>query len=148
MEMKLLVLILAILLILPIASVNAKVVKVEMSDKTQHINPLPVKVFLKCKWEKGKDSGAGGFYLDIWLIGFGKHRVEIKRYCDFDGDGIWDFNDASPNVWDIIIGIIPFHHFRGLDVSWSGYPGKCHVKIKIWVDGSLVKEKDFTEPWD
>ena len=74
--------------------------------------------------------------------------MEIRRYCDFDGDGIWDFNDVSPNVWDIIVGIIPFHHFKGLETTWSGYPGKSHVKIKIWVDGSLAKDKDFYAPWD
>jgi len=145
-------LIIAIVLSLIIAyylpSFSGKIIKTESSHLSQPIAPLPVMIFLKCKWEKNHDSGAGGFYLDIWLIGFGRHRVEIKRYCDFDGDGIWDFNDDSPNVWDIIIGIVPFHHFRGLEVTWSGYPGRSHVKVKIWVDGSLAKDKDFYAPWD
>jgi len=142
------VLILLTLLVACLPSLNGKIIKTESLHLSKPIAPLPVMIFLKCKWEKIQDFGAGGFYLNIWLIGFGRHRVEIRRYCDFDGDGIWDFSDDSPNVWDIMIGIIPFHHFKGLETTWSGYPGKSHVKIKIWVDGSLAKDKDFYAPWD
>ncbi|MCD6107993.1 MAG: hypothetical protein DRJ99_00600 [Thermoplasmata archaeon] len=137
------------LVITPLPLFSGKIVKTEKSHVSNPmVASLPAIVFLRCIWEKGTDAGSGGYTLDIWVIGFGRHRVEIKRFNDFDGDGIWDLKDDSPQVWNINFGLIPIHHLRDLAVSWSSYFGKCHVRIKIWVDGKQLRDRDFTEPWD
>lgn len=119
--------------------------KVEKTTK-ENVNSLPTIVFLKVHWDKNTDADAGGYRLSIWVLGFGRHIIKVKRWNDFDGDGQWDLRDGTPNVFEIRPGLIPIHYFDNLETSWSGYDGKCHINIRIWVDGTKVKDKDFYEP--